>query len=77
MPPEKEIQTPVRKFGAIVRKGQLPSEIDPSVYAAKVDGDRAQRLNQRAQLADRQAQIRLARLQASIGLCTALGGGWS
>jgi macrolide-specific efflux system membrane fusion protein len=50
--------------GAIVKKGQLLAEIDPSVYQAKVDGDRAQLLNQRAQLADRHAQLVLAQLQS-------------
>jgi len=50
--------------GAVVRKGQLLAEIDPSVYQSKVDGDRAQLLNQQAQLADRQAQLVLAQLQA-------------
>ena len=48
-------------IGAIVKKGQLLAEIDPSVYQAKVDGDRAQLLNQQAQLADKQAQLVLAR----------------
>jgi len=37
--------------GAVVKAGQLLAEIDPSVYQAKVDGDRAQLLNQQAQLA--------------------------
>lgn len=50
-------------IGAVVKKGQLLAEIDPSVYQAKVDGDRAQLLNQQAQLADRQAQLVLADLQ--------------
>ena len=49
--------------GAVVKKGQLLAEIDPSVYQAKVDGDRAQLLNQQAQLADKQAQLALAELQ--------------
>ncbi len=49
--------------GAVVKAGQLLAEIDPSVYQAKVDGDRAQVLNQQAQLADRQAQLVLAELQ--------------
>jgi macrolide-specific efflux system membrane fusion protein len=49
--------------GAVVAAGQLLAEIDPSVYQAKVDGDRAQLLNQQAQLADRQAQLALAELQ--------------
>ena len=50
-------------IGAVVKKGQLLAEIDPSVYQAKVDGDRAQLLNQQAQLADKQAQFALADLQ--------------
>ncbi len=49
--------------GAVVKAGQLLAEIDPSVYQAKVDGDRAQLLNQQAQLADKQAQLVLAGLQ--------------
>src|SRR6185295_11076254 len=51
------------EVGAVVKAGQLLAEIDPSVYQSKVDGDRAQLLNQHAQLADRQAQLELARLQ--------------
>jgi len=50
-------------IGAIVKTGQLLAEIDPSVYQAKVDGDRAQLLNQRAQIADKHAQLALADLQ--------------
>ena len=46
-----------------VKAAQLLAEIDPSVYQAKVDGDRAQLLNQHAQLADRVAQVELARQQ--------------
>ena len=51
------------EVGAVVKAGQLLAEIDPSVYQAKVDGDRAQLLNQTAQLADKQAQLVLAELQ--------------
>ena len=51
------------EVGAVVKAGQLLAEIDPSVYQSKVDGDRAQLLNQKAQLADRQAQLVLAELQ--------------
>jgi macrolide-specific efflux system membrane fusion protein len=51
------------EVGGVVKAGQLLAEIDPSVYQSKVDGDRAQLLNQRAQLADREAQLELARLQ--------------
>lgn len=49
--------------GDEVKAGQLLAEIDPSVYQSRVDGDRAQLLNQQAQLADRQAQLVLADLQ--------------
>lgn len=52
-------------IGAIVTAGQLLAEIDPSVYQSKVDADRAQLLNQQAQIADRQAQLVLAELQFS------------
>lgn len=51
------------EIGAVVKAGQLLAEIDPSVYQAKVDGDRAQLQNQTAQLADRLAQLALAELQ--------------
>jgi macrolide-specific efflux system membrane fusion protein len=49
--------------GAVVKKGQLLAEIDPSVYQSKVDADRAQMQNQTAQMADRQAQLVLAEAQ--------------
>lgn len=51
------------EIGAIVEKGQLLAEIDPTVYQSKVDADRAQLLNQQAQITDRQAQLVLAQLQ--------------
>jgi macrolide-specific efflux system membrane fusion protein len=51
------------EIGAVVTKGQLLAEIDPTVYQSKVDADHAQLLNQRAQIADRQAQLVLAQLQ--------------
>lgn len=51
------------EVGAVVKAGQLLAEIDPSVYQAKVDGDRAQLQNQSAQLSDRLAQLALAELQ--------------
>jgi macrolide-specific efflux system membrane fusion protein len=53
------------EIGATVKAGQLLAEIDPSVYQAKVDGDRAQLLNQQAQLADKEAQLVLAQLQST------------
>jgi macrolide-specific efflux system membrane fusion protein len=58
-----QLKTLLVDIGAVVKKGQLLAEIDPSVYQAKVDGDQAQLLNQRAQLADKQAQLALADLQ--------------
>ena len=51
------------EVGATVKAGQLLAEIDPSVYQAKVDGDRAQLLNQQSQVAERQAQLALAEQQ--------------
>lgn len=51
------------EVGAVVKAGELLAEIDPSVYQSKVDADRAQLLNQGAQLADKQAQLALAELQ--------------
>jgi macrolide-specific efflux system membrane fusion protein len=50
-------------IGATVKKGQLLAEIDLTVYQSKVDADHAQLLNQQAQIADKQAQLELARLQ--------------
>jgi macrolide-specific efflux system membrane fusion protein len=52
-------------IGDIVKAKDLLAEIDPSVYQAKVDGDQAQLLNQRALLADKQAQLVLAELQST------------
>ncbi len=51
------------EIGAMVKAGELLAEIDPSVYQAKVDGDRAQLLNQQAQLDEKLAQLALADLQ--------------
>ena len=50
-------------IGATVEKGVLLAEIDPTVYQAKVDADRAQLLNLKAQLADKQSQLMLAQQQ--------------
>jgi len=44
------------EIGATVKEGDLLAEIDPTMYQAKVDAGRAQLLNLRAQLADKQAQ---------------------
>ena len=46
--------------GSAVEKGQLLAEIDPSVQQATVDAGRAALAGLRAQLADQQAQHRLA-----------------
>ncbi len=51
------------QVGQTVKKGDLLAEIDPTVYLARVDADRAQLRNLRAQLADRQAQLVLAEQQ--------------
>jgi macrolide-specific efflux system membrane fusion protein len=51
------------EVGQTVKKGDLLAEIDPTVYRARVDADRAQLRNLQAQLADRQAQLELARQQ--------------
>jgi membrane fusion protein, macrolide-specific efflux system len=48
--------------GSAVKKGDLLAEIDATVYAAKVDGTRAQSRNLQAQLKDREAQLKLARI---------------
>lgn len=51
------------EVGSVVKATDLLAEIDPSVYLAKVDADRAQIDNQTAQLKDKQAQLSLAELQ--------------
>jgi macrolide-specific efflux system membrane fusion protein len=51
------------EVGSVVKAADLLAEIDPSVYLAKVDADRAQINNQAAQLKDKQAQLSLAELQ--------------
>jgi macrolide-specific efflux system membrane fusion protein len=48
------------KLGDRVEPGQLLAEIDPTLYASRVDADQAQLLNLRAQLAEKQAQQQLA-----------------
>lgn len=52
------------ELGESVEKDQLLAEIDPTVYLARVEASTAQLANLQAQLADRQAQQTLARLQA-------------
>lgn len=52
------------ELGDSVEKDQLLAEIDPTVYLARVEASTAQLANLQAQLADRQAQETLARLQA-------------
>ncbi|MBS7544551.1 efflux RND transporter periplasmic adaptor subunit [Ancylobacter oerskovii] len=49
--------------GAVVKKGDLLAEIDPTVYQTRVAGDRASLDNLRAQLAQAQAQLTLDRLR--------------
>lgn len=49
--------------GAIVKKGDLLAEIDPTVYQTRVNGDRASLDNLRAQLAQAEAQLTLDRLR--------------
>lgn len=48
------------EVGDEVKKGDLLAEIDATVYAARVDGTRAQLQNQQAQLLDREAQLTLS-----------------
>src|SRR5690606_2163484 len=48
--------------GSEVKKGDLLAEIDATVYAANVDGTRAQLASQQAQLRDREAQVKLAEI---------------
>lgn len=50
--------------GSEVKAGDLLAEIDATVYRAKVDGIRAQLLNQKAQLLDKQAQLTLAQIRS-------------
>ena len=52
------------ELGDQVEEGQLLAQIDPTIYLARVEATRAQLANLRAQLADREAQQTLARLQA-------------
>ncbi|RYY75766.1 MAG: efflux RND transporter periplasmic adaptor subunit [Gammaproteobacteria bacterium] len=49
--------------GQEVKAGDLLAEIDATVYKAKVDGIRAQLLNQKAQLGDKEAQLLLAKIR--------------
>jgi macrolide-specific efflux system membrane fusion protein len=48
--------------GSEVKQGDLLAEIDATVYAARVEGNRAQLRNQQAQLKDRDAQLKLAHI---------------
>lgn len=50
------------EVGSEVKKGDLLAEIDATVYLARVDSTRAQLRNQKAQLLDRQAQLKLAQV---------------
>ncbi|MCC7017581.1 MAG: efflux RND transporter periplasmic adaptor subunit [Rhodospirillales bacterium] len=51
------------EIGDTVTQGQLLAEIDPTIYAARVDADRAQLQSLRAQLTEKQAQFALAKEQ--------------
>lgn len=51
------------RVGDTVVKNQLLAEIDPTIYLARVDANRAQLKNQQAQMADRKAQLTLADIQ--------------
>ena len=51
------------RVGDAVAKDQLLAEIDPTIYLARVDANRAQLKNQQAQMADRKAQLTLADIQ--------------
>jgi len=49
------------QLGDTVKKGQLLAEIDPQVLSAKVEADKANLANLRAQSGDRAAQVALAK----------------
>ena len=51
------------EIGAEVKAGELLAEIDPTVLQSRVDAARAQLRAQRAQLMDREASLKLARVQ--------------
>src|SRR5205085_2235170 len=59
-----QLETLHVNIGDQVTKGQLLAEIDSSVMEAKVDADKAQLQNFQAQLAEKQSQLALARVQA-------------
>jgi len=50
-------------YGSEVKEGDLLAEIDPKVFQARVDSDRAELKILEAQLAQRQAELELARTQ--------------
>jgi macrolide-specific efflux system membrane fusion protein len=52
------------KIGDVVEQGQLLAEIDAAIASAKVDADQAQLQNFQAQLAEKQSNLALAKLQA-------------
>lgn len=49
--------------GSEVKEGELLAEIDPTLFMTRVDATRAQLRYQQAQLAEREAQLTLARIQ--------------
>jgi macrolide-specific efflux system membrane fusion protein len=60
-----QLQKLLVDVGAVVKKGDLLAEIDPQLQNAKVEAGKAQLKSLRAQQADRQAQLELARGQYS------------
>ena len=58
-----QLRTIAPDVGAVVKKGDLLAEIDPTVYQTRVAGDRASLDNLRAQLAQAQAQLVLDTLR--------------
>jgi macrolide-specific efflux system membrane fusion protein len=48
------------EIGDVVKKGELLAEIDPAVYLARVEANQAQLRHLEAQLAEREAQLKLA-----------------
>ncbi|WP_029351570.1 efflux RND transporter periplasmic adaptor subunit [Bosea sp. 117] len=58
-----QLRTIIPDVGAIVKKGELLAEIDPTVYQTRVNGDRASLDNLKAQLAQAEAQLTLDKLR--------------
>lgn len=58
-----QLRTIAPDVGAVVKKGDLLADIDPTVYQTRVAGDRASLDNLRAQLAQAEAQLVLDKLR--------------